>query len=402
MGDNKNELFSDFDFESLDGSQFIDIGDTTFTKKDGNDDESIEIIDDELEGDEPEGKKKDNKVVDEEEDFIELEDSEEDEETQTKGAPKHKVDSSPILPLASALHEKGLLSSFNQEEFDKKVSEEYDGDAYEALFDYIDEEINKRSDFIHSSLNAEQREYLNALASGIPTNFYANAKANQVKYESITEDTLSEDEDLQESVMREYLKATTKFSDTKIDKLIKDKKDLGDLLDESVEAVSELRELSKNQIANAKKEQERLEQEAAENNRKQLEQIKKNIEETTEILGFKLNKKLQDTIYKSLTTPVTKTPDGTYLNALAAKRAENPVEFEKKLHFLFHITKGFEDFTTLKKPVKTTAIQELKDALDGKKNTAFKTGKATSSNKHNIDFDDKSYFGELSKLMTKM
>jgi hypothetical protein len=389
----KEDLFKDFDFETLNHNQFLDIKESVSGEAD-KDFEKLEIID---ENEEEEDEHKDSKKK-EDNNLIDIED----EEIENSGAPIHNVDSSLLLPLASALHEKGLLSSFNEEEFNKKVKEEYDGDAVEAFLDFVDIEIENRANFINSALNQEQRAYLEALATGIPTDFYASQKANQVKYETISEDELENSEELQKNVVKDYLKATTKFSDSKIDKVITDKLDTGALLEEAKEAVVELKSISKDAIEKAKKEQERSTKEFEEQNRRQLESIKEDISKTVDILGIKINKKLQDTIYQSMTVPVKKTPDGVYLNALAAKRAENPLEFEKKLHFLFHITKGFEDFEPLKKPVKSSAVQELKEVLDSRRQTTFKSGKTSSSRKHDTNFEEAGYINELSKLISKI
>jgi hypothetical protein len=388
MAEEKDEMFNNFSFDSLGELEetavdlnLLNKGEKANTKKE----------------EEPETTKKENE--DKEEDLIDItaintaadnvegEDSSDDEgnETLDKGGANNNTQSdsttSPIVSFASALHEKGVISSFDKEKFEKAMEENDEEGAYEALFETLNSELEERSLSFLNQLNDNQKEYLLALKNGIPEKDFIESKTKNLEYTKITKSDLEEDITLQRKVYKEFLKMTTKFSEEKIDKLVSQKEALDELYEEATDALPELQNAHKSFIERTLQENRAKEEAAIKANEEMVKRLKENIENTTEIIpGIKLNKTIQEKVFKSMTTPVYEDPNtGALVNAVVAKRMENPIEFEKRLHYLFILTKGFEDFSAITGNVKSSAVRKLKEQLD--KNTGFKTSGGTNSAK---------------------
>ncbi len=364
MADNTEDLFGSLDFmgddfladDSIDTGASDDITNTT------DDDEPL-IVDSTIDDDNGDGSPDD------------------------KGLP-----SSPISVFASALHEKGFLSSFDSEEFNKFVAE-HDGDEYEAFFEFVNKEIDNRADFIKGSLQEDQLEYLTALANGVPDNVYRESKAKEVEYLKITEDSIEDDTDLQRKLYTDFLKQTTKFTDEKIAKLVKQKEDLGELAEEALEALPVLKNGHKDRIAAEQERAARQMELDKERKLAELETLKNKVESTSEIIpNVKLTPVVQKKMFDILTKPAAQTKTGQSLNAIQAARMENPMEFDIKLAYLFNLTDGFKNMKSLASNATTSAVKTLKETLDrDKANLFIQTGKgsnfSTSSTK-DVDTND--------------
>ena len=337
------------------------------------------------------GKKKVSKVI--ENDFIDtdnigdIEDETEDTtETSGKnpdGSTPIKVDkdSSPFFVFASSLHKRGLLSDFSEDLY-KEALEETEGDEEEAINLLFEQEIEKRQNGMVDAMSTEQREYLHALQNGIPDKVFREVKSKELEYSKIDDTKLSTDVELQKQVYRNYLKETTMLSDEKIEKRITQAESLDELSSEATDALNELKVINKGRIEQEfKAAQENAKQEQAKA-KAELDNLKATIDAREEIIpGFKVNKKLKDSLYKNMTTAVSKDPKtGTLYNNIAAKRAENPLEFELKMQYLFELTKGFEDFSSLTNKVTTKATTTLKDVLE--RNTDFIGSKFATNGKN--------------------
>lgn len=345
-------------------------------------------------------KTKDTKVI--EKDFIDTEDisleaevvEEEDDITDTSGKnPDGSTpitvdkDSSPFFVFASNLHKRGLLSDFNEDLY-KEALEETEGDEEEAINLLFEQEVEKRQNGIINGMSAEQREYLTALQNGIPDKVFREVKSKELEYSKIDDTKLSSDVELQKQVYRNYLKETTKLSDEKIEKRITQAESLDELSIEATDALNELKTINKARIDEEFKKAQANAQAEAAKAKQELDNLKATIEAREEIIpGFKVNKKLKDSLYKNMTTAVSKDPKtGALYNNIAAKRAENPLEFELKMQYLFELTKGFEDFSSLTNKVTTKATTTLKDALE--RNTDFIGSKFAANGKNTTRDND--------------
>ena len=123
----------------------------------------------------------------------------------------------------------------------------------------------------------------------------------------------------------------------------------------------------------------------------QLVNIKKQIDDTEEILpGIQLNKGVKDKLYQSMTTIVATDENNRPMNAVMAMRAKDPLGFEKKLHYYASIGLFNEkpDMTKIMSTAKTNAAKEFEELAN--KNLGFKGGTAVHVEKAGAKMDLKS------------
>lgn len=248
--------------------------------------------------------------------------------------------------------EAGLFSSFDA----GKIT-----DASQ-LVEAIKSEIVEGVEDYKNSLPEELKYIVDNYEEGVSLRDLIELQSNEVELYSITEEDL-QDKELQKRVYAQYLKSTTKFSDSKIEKEINKLDDLDELGDESINALEELKELSREEreriVAESKQAKIAYEQQQ----REQFENLKKDVESTEEVIpGVRLNQKEQSILFRQMTTPVAYDRQGNPISKVQEIRAKDPVAFEKTLNYL--VMKGvFEKDYSLFKAVeakgKTKAVTEL-------------------------------------------
>lgn len=268
---------------------------------------------------------------------------------------KDTDDSSPSLaPYARLLVDEGVLPNLNLEEFD--------GTA-EGLIEAARNEVNSGVQAYKQSLPEEVQRFIEGYESGVDLDQLVNFTKERTKYNEITEDTLSQNEDLQKQLVRDYYKRTSKFSDERIEKTIERVADLGELEDEAKASLNELVELQSQEEEQAKLQAREQQEAIIRQQQEQMEEFNKTLENTTEVIpGIRVNNNLKETIRKNITTPVAYDQNGNPVNKIGKYRAENPIDFEIKLNYLFEATKGFTDFNVFSKRGKSQAIKELEEA----------------------------------------
>lgn len=278
---------------------------------------------------------------------------------------KKEDKSSTFKVLAEALVEEGIFT---------EIPEDFSGDAGEFLNLFKMEQMKGAESIFENFLNQlppKLKRAVSSYSNGLDEDSSFEIAENLEKYTSIDQDTLEENIDLQKSIYREAL-IKKGFSKEKAEKYIKRAEDNDDLFDESLESLDELK-------AFYEKEETRRKQEIAERNkaieqehRRQLESIKNDVESSDEIVpGLKINKKIQETLFKSMTEIVGKDEYGNPMNAVMKTRAKNPLAFEKGIHYyhmlgLFNIDEkgNFKpDLSKLMTVSKSKAISELEKKI---------------------------------------
>jgi hypothetical protein len=271
--------------------------------------------------------------------------------------------SSPLTPYAQLLVDEGVLPNLDVKSFD--------GTA-ESLKDAMITEIVGAVDMYKESLPDRIKNLINNYEDGVPFEKLLEIDRSETDVASVTDEKLEEDVSLQKKIVTDYLKKTTKFSDTKITKIVDGYEDGGDLEDEAKTSLTELKTLVASEKANELKTvayQKRLEED---NRKKELTYLQEKIKTTTEIIpGMTLNNKVKENVLASMTTPVGYDQYGRPVNRIVASRMENPVEFEMKLHYLFEITKGFTDFTKLAEKGKKDATKAFEEAVNQMDDTHY-------------------------------
>lgn len=342
----------------------------------------------------------DQPIIDlqESEELIDVEEStkiiEEDNQQEEKKLPpdqKVKKDSnsssspenSPFIDLSKLLFEKGVLTQFDESEFSSLI-EENNGDAIEAFSEYVKKTVEDvHEDWINSYPEPIQ-DLIRASQAGIPLDKMLDVKKNQVQLDGITEDKLEGDNavDLRKQILTEHYKATTKFSDDKIKKLVDNSINLGEDEQDAKEALKELKDFRKEEEKRLKdeaiKQQELLKKQQSE----RMEQIKKDVYGTKEIIpSIPVTKKEQEELYKSMTTIVHTDGNGRGMTDVDYQFAKYPLETRKALHYYFQ--KGLfkvdektgtwnPDFSKITNTLKTQVTKEVKNEANNSR--GFKAG----------------------------
>jgi len=161
--------------------------------------------------------------------------------------PNNEADSSPILPFASLLQEKGFLPHLDMDEFSNEE------DPVDALTSAIRNEISIANEGFINSFPKELLDMARAVANGVPLSQLKDNKLQELEYTTISEDKLTEDTNLQKKLVRNYLKEKG-FKDAKIEREVTRYEDLGDLETEAKDALEELKSISKQKQEYAKQE----------------------------------------------------------------------------------------------------------------------------------------------------
>jgi len=352
-----NDLFSGLDsFLSTDGTISVDTNTDKEVVKDG---ESS-----------TENPKKDDK----EKNYIEIpeETKEEDKAEEVEIVDENNQDdnsqATALKEFAKVLVENEVFQTLNIEEYDGSI---------EGLKDAIYNQAKEIADERDASLPAVIKELIDNYEEGVPLEELIKIKSSEIKYSSLDTEKIKEDESLQKQIYKDYLKKTTSFNDTRIEKEINRLVDLGELDKEVEEALPELVTLEKKKEKQLKEEVKQKQ----ELQKKQQEETLKSIKTTTEsfknkeiVPGIKLTDKDVSSIYKSLTTPVGYDENGAPMSALHKLRSEDPIGFEVRLNYLATLTKGFTDFTPVIKKAGTVATKKLENTINSQ---PFKTGKST-------------------------
>lgn len=315
-----------------------------------------------------------------------------------KNPPQHKGNSSSsqFTPFAKALYEEGVLTSFDEAEFIKMAEEM---GAAEALIELNRKTIESEIEAYKNEVDEEYRSFIEARDAGVDLNDWGKIQSNKKKYASIDEQSLSSDVDLQKNLITEDL-LRRGFDEEQIKDTI-----------ESFEDTNKLEKQAKNALKNLEKHQDSLEKqlkEEADNaakaqeeaQKKQLADLKKAVDTTTEIIpGMKLNKQTKDKLYSMITSPVGKASNGEPVNAAMAKRLQDPIKYA--LLEAYFVDLGLFDgkFDKLVSKQKTTAIKELESALSSKNNTGFSSSNADTleNDSDYVAFFDKA-FGNVTKI----
>jgi hypothetical protein len=287
-----------------------------------------------------------------------------DEESKdTKDAPSDEsADSSkfPYSTYAKALYEEGVLTDFDEKEFDELAEEV--GEV-EALIEMNRRTIVGEIEAYKNSLSPEQKDVLEAIEKGVPLDKYLQVKAKQQNYSSVKSEELADDDDLCKRLISDDLAARS-YTPEEIKESLEDIESLGKLEDKAKTSLKRLQKTQAEELKRSKDDADKFNREAAERNKQALNKLKTDIDGVKEIMpGVNLNSKMRGKMYEALTTASAQTPDGQYLNAIYAKRAENPTEFDIKLAYLYNVGVFDGKWDKITSTATSGAVAALSDKL---------------------------------------
>lgn len=313
------------------------------------------------------------------EDMIEIDDSgtPTPQESESGASSSSETNQGVLKSLAKALYEEGVISELDEE---KLSSVETESEA-EVLIDLIKEEINRNVNSYKENLPDKVKKIIDNYEEGVPLDVIIGLESTNQRLDTITEDQVNENEDLQKIIIVDSLKRMG-LSDSKIAKRIQQFEDLGQLKDEALEALNETKEYYKQALDAERERVAKQREEYEKQQKKTLEDLRRDVLNTQELIpGMKITEKERERIYDSMTKVVDQDPNGNPMNEVMKMRSKNPIGFEKLLHYyyqlgLFNIDDDGNvnpDVSKLKASAKSNAVEELSKALKTKQNTSVGT-----------------------------
>ena len=299
-----------------------------------------------------------------------IEDDPDEDDSKQKSSDSAPSNFSAIL--AKDLLNQGVISSFDEEEFDKLVEEK--GEA-QALRDLMSNELKSQSDSIKKEYDEEYQAYLDMVENGVDKGVATDLNNVLETFKSFSDDQLEneDNENLRRDIIAENYRVTTGFSEAKIKKLVDRAVEMGEDIDEAKEARDSIVENTSSRITQEKEAAKKAAEEQETNLKNSQESLRRSIDELSEILpGQRINKQTKDKMYDLITKPIKDT-NGNVTNAIWAKRNENPINFDKKIAYLME-TGFFEDkpWNKFKSAKVTKEVNELEDFLNN--NSSKRTG----------------------------
>jgi len=272
--------------------------------------------------------------------------TEESEETSTepKGSTIYKT-------LSELLKEEGIVD----EVFEDK----------ESLFNYFKSAAENEIKEWKNSLPQEITSIIENYEEGLPFDELLNITSNQIRLDSINDEVLSENLELQKNLVRNFY-LNKGFNESKIEKMISKSLELDELEEEATEALSELKELEAQRLEELK---ERTKQEQEEQRlayEQTINDLNTTIKETKEIIpGIKLDDKAKKELFNMITKPATQ-KDGVNYSQVMLLREKDPVGFEVKLNYYAKLGLFDENpkFDLITKKSETKALNKLEKQLE--------------------------------------
>lgn len=297
------------------------------------------------------------------------------------GSSDSSPSSSPYLAFAKDRANEGVFLDFTEEDW-KELVERNEGDEAAALRELhglsMSEIIRSEVERYKESLTPEERLLYEAKEKGLPVDKYSIAKRNFSKYSSIKPDELSENESMQEELVRRHLELRG-FAKEEIEEEIEGYKALDNLEVKAKKALDFVPKAYKKEIEELETSAAAQEEAKKDAIRQRVAKMKSVIDNTPEIIpGIKLNKQAKEKIMESMTVPVAKDKNGNPLNPVMATRSKNPEGFEMLIHYyhqlgLFNIDESGKiapDFSKISKIESKKAVDSLRSAFESKENVS--------------------------------
>lgn len=279
--------------------------------------------------------------------------------------------------LVQALKEGGVLADV--EEKDIKNQEDF--------LKVIDESVKARE---FQDLNDTQKEYLEALRSGIPhENVVAHQQA-QENFASITDESIEDESEEAEQlrkniIMTNYM--SKGFSEAKAKKIVDKLVESGEDISEAKDSLVELKEAENKTFENQKLKVIQDKKDRQKKDEEDMATLNKIVNDTKEIIpGLNIPSNVRKQIIKELTQPVGYTEDNRPLDRISKYLYENPIEGRVKLAYLLAVTEDFKKMNVLEnKKAKKDIFKGLEDALKFRESGGILEDEDKFQNKFDLD-----------------
>lgn len=271
--------------------------------------------------------------------------------------------SSDYRVFAKALYESGVIQDFDEDKFSELAE---DSGEDEALISLITETINKEVDSRLTTKEDRFKEVMTKIEGGVPADVVATQLSDMERLNGITDDQLSEDEELAKRVIAIELRYHG-YSPERINRRIQALDDTGIIGEESIESLKSIKALRQKEIAEEDKRYQAEQAKDKDLKKQRFDSIKNSIYSTDELIpGIKLNKLTKDKMLATLTKPVA-SDEGKEKNAIMHHRDKNPIAFDQMVAYLYNIgafnldSKGNPNpkWDKILKTSKSNAVSEL-------------------------------------------
>lgn len=313
--------------------------------------------------------KEEEEVIDEED----LEDEEIDEklQEQSKSDEIEEEDEDPVKIFASHLAEKGFIEFDSKDFEDKEFS---DSDLWDAFDKKVEERVNEK---LAPFLTEETKELIEFLKSGGSAREYLEVNSED-DFSSYSDEVIEKDEELQKYIVARDLFESGRADET--EEVLKEFESSGLLEKMAKRAQRRLAKLQETKKVSLIESQKEKQEKAKKDYERAIQDLKKDIDATSEIGGFDISKTEKDKLFKFITEVDRRTGK--------TPRQIKEQEANRKGWLLYNYLM-MNDFSldNLKRKIKTESTKEFKDKLKNNKKL-----KGTTKNTPNKKQSDKSDF----------
>ena len=270
-----------------------------------------------------------------------------------KKEPQRSAKSSPDLDseklpkvyssLAAHFQSSGVLTHLDLQK--NKV------ESTEDLNNAIENEVSHR-------IEENIKRYNDAMSKGEPMDDYVEYSRTKEMLDRITEDSLRDPQAGKTRfniIAQNFLNRGFEREDAI--KHAKRSQELGEDVEDAIKSLEKVKQFNEDTYRSKV-----ADKEAKDN--KAVDDVKNFITGSTEIIkGIPLNQKQKDDLLKQMTTPVSRDEKGNPLSAYGKALKENPLKTKTVTEYLFFLTKGFTDFSSMTNLIKSKATSEIDDIL---------------------------------------
>lgn len=286
-------------------------------------------------------------------------------------------DSSKVFSLAFAkvLAERGTISELTDERL-KELEETYktggETGNYAVLEKIVADEIEVVRGQMLATYEDDIKDYIELLDAGVDKTTAIDLMKDRKAIDGITTEQLTDNEEVRKNVLFNYYKATTRFPDAKINKMIDALAKDGDDIGEAETALTELKDLHKQRMGEEKQKVADEEKATKERIEAQKKQIVETIDKTEEIFkGVKIAKGTREELKNMILKPAGQDAQGNPLNAIGVERSKNTVEFDMRLAYLIKQGAFKGDFSKIGKIAASKSMEELEGILKNNGKAGF-------------------------------
>jgi hypothetical protein len=289
-----------------------------------------------------------------------------------EGESTTKPESNVFSVFIKEMINEGIISGPEEEEELKELLENADTATVKKLMeDTVNKNVESKQESWKKSLSPAKKKFLEIEGAFDETDQAIQMAQRLEFFESVTDDAIEQDENLQKNLYYEYLK-TKGFSDAEAIEAIDEASSIDKLKDKALKSLPSLKENAESVVEQSKAAREAAMAESANKNKEAFEKLMGAVDTKESFIpNLNLNKTSREKLKANITTPVYTDKEGREYTSLMYKQMRNPAEFEMLINYydtlgLFDMSKEntFKpDITKLKNVAKTKATSELEDVL---------------------------------------